>query len=109
MVNAYYGRAITIGILPLVAGGDPAIHPSLQVQILNLIANILSIATTSRQYQLENIILYISNYQMADMVLKQFQISGIGEYVRQCQVKHIGPRLAVSAEITLFERLQCKL
>lgn len=89
-----------VGVLPmLLPGGN--LPPDSHAQTVNLIANILGLLASNPSYRLVSIVVYVCHYKLAANVLRHFQTAGLGDPVRRCLVKQMGPDLCVSAELTL--------
>lgn len=93
---------ISAGILPNLYSLD-LIPLNEHSQILNLIGNTLCFLNSSRDYKLKFIKIYVCNYKLAGVALRQFEMSGLGQYVINCGVKNMGPHLRITAEITLYK------
>lgn len=95
-----FSQPMVVGVLPVL---QPSCRPSLNahVQTVNLIANIFSFLSSNPSHALESVVIYVCHYKLAANVLNHFEASGLGELVKQCLVKKLGPDLYVTADLTL--------
>lgn len=103
-------EVLSVGILPIISSEYKLSHNPHR-QALHLIANIFRFLTSNPSLVLKSIILYVSNYKFAAVVLRYFQNSGLGEYITQCSVKQMRFDLLTTADLKLYppEILKAKL
>lgn len=102
-------EVFSVGILPIISS-ENVIPPNPHFQALHLIANIFKFLTSNSSYVIKSIILYVSNYKFAAVVLRYFQNSGLGEYIIQCAVKQMRFDILTTADLQLYtlEMLKAK-